>query len=714
MKDNNKLGVDIDTAHREVVEMVENSVNFLFSEFEDNWARAEKYYGGGTDLPSVAGRSQVVKTVVRDSIRAVKPSVMRTLLQCRRIVEYSATQNRYSEWAEQQGDLATQTFWRCDGYRQLMSAFDTAAKLKAGPMKVYWLEKPQVEYFERRYVPEDMLEALVNDPEVQILSTEMEIDPILLEKFPDMMLYKVTANRVKAGGELKIEAVPMYEFFVDRNASSMEDAEKNYVHGQRRVVSVGEAIELGLECDDWRRLDVEDPEQSEYSNSSYYRRRYTKDGSTQKQADLSQHEFLLTEAYRRVDLDGDGVGQLYCFWLGGTSYELLDYQLVEFSPFEVVSIDPVPFTVIGTSLADLTVEEQDMNTSIVRAIADNFHMSNNPRFAGDPKRVNFDDLVNTAVGAPVRVKTDTQVQILSIPFTGQSGLPLLEYLDRDVEDKVGYTKAATGLDPNAMQSTDKQAVQNTIQLSQGQIELIVRNVIETCLIPLFKKLLRLQVAYGEPVQLIKAKGSLLPVPMGVINPDLAAEPTVGLGTGADETKVAALQGVINKQEMLMEKYGLNNPFTSLAQIYTAYEDLADMTGLTNFGRYMNVITPQHEQELAQKQAAAAEEAKKNAPPQPHELLARVEEQKNELNKQKAILDHREKTKVNELNALIADERADLERDKLIQTREIELAKINAGLLNEKIKAEQATNDADKVSERGTSSNSPTVGGSTSQ
>lgn len=698
MAKKNEYGVSLEDVVSELQQQVEDGVNFIFSEFEQDWEKAERYYAGQTDLPTAEGRSKVVKTVVRDSIRAVRPSVMRTLLQARKIVEYIPTSPQYAAWADQQSEFVGQLFWQNDGYRQILSAFDTAAKLKIGPMKVYWKENPKSEYFERRYVPQQLLDQLLDDPNIQIMDVEIEEDA--KDAFPGVTLFNVQGYNVNVAGKLCIEAVPNYEFFVDRNASSVQDAEDNYCLGQRRLVTVAEAMELGLEHDDWERLDYEDPEQSEHTNSSYYRRRYQKDAANSNPSDLTQHEFLLTEVYRRADLEGTGASKLYVFWLGGTSYEYLHHEEVEFSPFEVVCIDPQPFTVVGQSIADLTTEEQDMNTSILRAIADNFHMSNNPRLGGDPKRVTFDDLVNPQVGAPFRVRGDYQVQQVTIPFTGQNGLPLLGYLDRDIEEKIGYTKAATGLDPDALQSTDKDAVRNTIQLSQGQIEFMVRNVVETCLIPLFRKMLKLVVAYGEPIQMMHSKGSLMPLPAGVLNPDLSAYPTVGLGAGSPELQGAGLQMIIQDQMQAFQQYGLNNPICTMAQHYSAKEDLAALMGVQNYGKYMNVITPSQEQQMAGQQAQAQEEAAKNQPPQPHEVLAQIEAQKLELEQKKAILAHREKQIQNQLEALKEAERLDLQRDKMVQERQLKLIELNSQQEADAIRAEQKANDADRITSQG--------------
>ena len=63
-----------------------------------------------------------------------------------------------------------------------------------------------------------------------------------------------------------------------------------------------------------------------------------------------------------------------------------------------------------------------------------------------------------------------------MPFTAGQTLSALTYLDQLVEGKTGVTRASMGLDPDAMQSTTKAAVQATVQAAAGQVEVMVRNL----------------------------------------------------------------------------------------------------------------------------------------------------------------------------------------------------------------------------------------------
>lgn len=695
----NDYGIDLDTATSELEYRVESAVNFLQSEFSGIWETAERYYAGKTDLQDVDGRSNVVKTEVRDAIRNVRPSIMRTLLHSRKPVVYTPTTAEFGAWAEQQSIYINQRFWACDGYRQILSAIDQAAKLKAGPIKAYWVEDPLPTYFKSTKMSLDDVRQYQQNEAIDIS------DVSAVRGDDGVHTYDVEGYHYEKNGRIKFESIPIYEFFIDRNSSGIQDAVEFGVHGHRRDVTVAEAMELGLEYDDWRQLDPDDPELNQYVGMVYEKLGYQKDGEKNYQSDdITKHTFSLTECYARYDLKGTGRPQLYCFWLGGTSYRYIDHEEVEDSPFELVLIDPIPDSAFGHSITDLTLNGQDTGTSLLRALVDNTHMSNNPRHAGDPNRVNFDDLMNNVVGAHVRTKGDAQVQTLAVPYTGQGVLATLTYLDQDIQEKVGITKAAQGLDPNAMQSTDKEAVRNTIAMSQGQVEFMVRNVVETGLIPLFKKMLRLEQRHRDPMQVMEVKGKYIPVNLRVFNPDWVATPNVGLGTQSPEQQATTLGFVLQKQEQIMQTMGPANPMTSMAQIYNTIEDIVELGGLVNTSRYFNIVTPEVEAEYAkqeqQKAAEAAKAAKEQQPTDPASVMMAIESGKARVKMMEIMAKSKDDELTLQQKALTDAEKLDIQRDQMVQDRSLKLIELKAKSEEARIAAAQKANDNDRPTTTG--------------
>jgi hypothetical protein len=323
---------------------------------------------------------------------------------------------------------------------------------------------------------------------------------------------------------------------------------------------------------------------------------------------------------------------------------------------------------------------------------DNAHQANNPRMAGDPVRTNFNDLMTNGIGAPIRTKGRPEIQVIDVPFTGQGLLPFLDWLERDAETRVGSTKAARGLDPDALQSTDKDAVLNTIQMSQGQVELMVRNIVNTGLIPLFRMALRLATRHMDRQQVMLFKGEVVQVDLALFDPNLAAIPNVGIGTAAPEQKLSALQFVYQEQQKYMAQFGLDNPFTSLSQVFNTLEDMLALAGLNEIGRYFNHITPENEQVIAQNimqaQAQAAEQQQQNMPLDPGKALMMTESMKARVKQLELSTKQFLELANLQQRALEKAEELDFKRDDLVQDRVIRLAELGQGALNDRITREQ--------------------------
>ena len=689
-------GLTLDQAVRELHVLVEDAESFIASELEDNWERAERYFDGMTDLEEFDGRSKVVKTEVRDAVRNTMPSIMRILFQGRKIVEYAPTSVQHAMWADQQGIYVRELFDQCGGYETAQTSIEEALKLKIGPQKVYWQENPRKTYQKYTNLQESYANALLDNEDFELEEAT---------KDEERNLWTVTGWMHHPHGKIVYEAVPNYEFFISRNSPSIEHAIQHGVHGHARIVTVDEAMDMGLEYDDWISLNDDDPETTDHTSSSTARRGYHKDSPNDPSSvDVLRHEFLLTEAYFTCDLKDEGRPQLYRFFLGGSNHVLIDYEEVEDSPYAVIVPIPIPHTMYGFSYYDLLHMEQDTLTSLTRGAVDNVHAANGAKIGADPRLTDFDDLMNPALNAPVKKKPQENWSVIQIPYTGQGNLQLMQYLDMDTQSKVGVTKAAQGLDPDALQSTDKDAVLNTIMTSQGQIELLVRNIVQRGLIRVFKLMLNLAMRHMQGAQLTNIKGTYVPVPLDVFDADALAKPVVGIGTGSPEQKLQAYAWAYQQQDRYMEKYGPNNPFTSYSQMYNTIEDILETQGIHNTQRHFNVVTPQIEQQWARKQAEInakmQEEAKANQPMDPSLAFLKKAEL-DSLDKRAQISadynKHMDRLRFDTEKQL---DDSDIRRDDQVQTRIIELAKINQQDQNQAIKGEQNANNSDKRSAGG--------------
>lgn len=682
------VGIDLETAVSELHDMVSDAVDFISSELIPVWEHADEVYNGATAIKKEKGRSQVTATVVRDTVRSLKPNMMRTFVQYDEICEYEAANAldfQTSVIAQAQSKFNNQLFWRCGGYRTLLDSTHNALLKRAGIMKSHYSLDYKDDYVVITDVPEEGLEALSQMQDVTVVSVEEDEVTGLL---------RVEVARRRPAGSLALDGVNLDEFFVDDEATCPDDAR---VIGERKSTTVGDARRMGLEYDgDWKDLDDFDIEENEGAGSAEARKGYTRVIEERDSVDDSLHEFLLTEVYVKFDLDGTGIPQLYRFWLGGTNYEYIDHDRVEDNPYSVAQADPIPGAFFGKSVVDTLYEDQNTQTSLLRATCDNAHAANNKRLAVHDTLVNMQDVMNKALGAPIRFRQPGMIQEIGVESSLGTMLPLLEYLKNMSNDKMGVTNASMGLDPDALQSTDKDAVRNTIQLAQGQVELMCRNMGETGLTSAFKKLLKLSMRHNPPEQAVFLEGQQIPINQRLFDPEAFIKVKIGLGTGNVDSRLAALQQVANHQKEIMTQFGLNNPICTINQHLNVIVDMGTLMGLPNMGRYYNQVTPELAQQLDQMLQEKAEAAQQEPPSKAVEVAetiraqAKIEDRQmqNEWNQQKLSSDTI--TKITEL--LMNDDR---QRDEMAQDLEVEKAKFGGKVMGDAINSMEVAAQQDK-------------------
>lgn len=599
---------------------VDEAVDFVESEIAEDRIKAQRYFDGETDIGYEEGRSKVVSTKVRDTVRNIKPSLLRIFTSQEKAVEFIPKAPKDVYGAETATNYINWSFKEAGGFRLLTDAFHDALVKKQGVLKVYWDEYSVGEIYSYSNLTDDEYYAIANDPEVEILEHSEEIvmdmqqvqtpDGQVIEQEVETKEHELKISYTRDEGKLCIKSVPPEEFFVDRNATSLEDS---YVIAHRTEMRVGDLVAMGYDFDEVSELDALTSGSTGNDMEIYERKGYMEDDSTEAANDPSMRLVMVTEAYMKMDVEGTGVPMLYKFMLGGTNYKLLDYELWDEIPFAVFECDPEPHAFYGRSIADLVINDQDAATAMLRGILDNVALTNNPRMEVQDDLVNIDDLLNNEIGAIVRVRQNGAVQPLAVPFVAGSTLPALQYLDQLSEVKTGVSRASLGLDPDVLQNTSATAAKMAQSGGQGQIEVIARNLAESGMRRLFKLMLKLLVKNSPEQQLMRMNGQFVPVDPLVWNTSMDASVNVGLGTGQEDIKAATLQQTFQVQQQILAQYGMQNGLVSLTQMRNTLADILSLGGYHNAERYFAPMDPQIEQQLMQAQQQAAQQQQQPDP-----------------------------------------------------------------------------------------------------
>lgn len=658
---------------------ITSAVDFCESEVAEDRIKAARYFNGEVSLESEEGRSQVVATKCRDTVRMVKPVLMRTFLQSGSPVQFVPVGQDDIQSAEQATKYVEWKFNENNGFRVLSDVFHDAMVKKTGVAKVWWEDSEEVEFDEYSNLDPQVLELLAQEPELEVLETEQNDDGTV----------NLKVSKTHNKGRLKVASIAPEDFFVDASATCIDDA---FICGDTAEMRVGDLVEMGFHFEEV--FDLSGREDGETDEEEDFIRKGWDDDHETEINDPSMRPIVVTEAYMRMDIEGTGIPKMYQFICAGTNYKVLDYSLCDDVPYAVFEVDPEPHAFFGRSLVDLVLHDQDAATSLLRGLIDNVHMTNNPRLVVNTQTGSVEDALNPEIGAILRSKGDNAYLPLVIPPMAQATLPVLQFYNEQIEDKAGVSKASLGMDANALQSTTAAGVNAAVQAGSAQAELMARNLAEGGMRRLFKLMMRATRQHAPRDEMMRLNGEFVPVDPQSWNASMDLMTNVGLGTGQKEQKIAALMQTMQDQSAIWQTYGPSNPLVTLTHMYNVRAELLSLNGIHDVTSYYNPMNPQVEAQYFQ--ALQAQQAAQQQQPQidPYiqgeqikaQAKAQSDQQKHEVDLQKAQADY--------MRGLLKDQADDdRERDKMAQDRALKAAELAGKLgvqVNEQaIRAEQA-------------------------
>ena len=667
-----------------VTDAIQNAVDFVESEITDIRIKSQRYMDGEVDIGFEEGRSKVTSTKVRDTIRAVKPSIMRVFLSSSKPVEYVPKGPEDVAMAEQATDYMHHEFTRLDGYKLLSEAIHDALVKKQGILKAFYRDYPEVKIYTFTELSEDELNLLTNDDNVNVLEQSMEMKMEMDEFGMDIEapVFSVKIARTEMMGELCVESVPPEELFVNRDAKTMQDA---YVVAHRTEMRAGDVIAMGFDPEIITELDGYSSGSDMTDAEKFTRTGYDDDLDDENTQDPTMRMIVITEAYMRIDIDGSGVPVLHKFLCGGTKYKLLDFEPCDEVPLVKLEVDPEPHSFYGNSVAEMLCEDQDAATAILRGILDNVALSNSPRLAFQEGSVNIEDLMNNEIGGLVRMRQPGAIQDLSVPFTAGQTLTALNYMDKMVEQKTGVTQNIA-LNPDMLQSTTKAAVTASVEAAAGQVEVMVRNLADG-LKDLFRLMLRIVHKNVDEERMVRLNGMFVPVDPRVWDTSMDVSVNVGLGTGREDERVAALQQALQLQTQIYQNYGPMNGLVSLTNIRNTLTDMLATAGVRNSDRYFAPINQDIEAQMLQMQQQQQAQLAQNQP-DPNAAYLQAEAMKAQGKMQSDMMKM-------QLEAQKAAADDDLKRDQMAQDLLVDAAKV-AGQYGTAVDVARVKAEQDKV------------------
>jgi hypothetical protein len=654
-----------------------DAISFIDDDIGSNRALATEYYYGAPFGDEEDGRSQVVSMDVRDTVQGILPSLMRIFFGPERVVEFMPQGPEDIANADQATDYVDFIFKRDNpGFKILHSAFKDALVRKCGIVKYWWDESVEVRAESFSMLDEQSMMMLVENPDVEISAVReypvpgMEpMNEAQAIMTPPPMMYDVEIKRRIKTGKVKIEALPPEEFLIDRRAKSIDEA--TFV-GHRTMKTVSDLVAMGYDYDEM--VEASGNGNDFDNNQEYQARNPFAVISTSNNGDPSSKSVLYIEGYLKVDFDGDGIAEMRRICTIGTSNKVIRNEIVSERQFADFCPDPEPHTFFGMCPADVVMDIQRIKSNVQRGILDSLAQAIHPRTAIVEGQANMEDVLNTEVGAVIRMRAPGMVQPFTTPFVGQAAFPMLDYLDDIKQTRTGISKAAAGLDADALQSTTKAAVSATVNAAHQHIEMIARIFAETGLRKLFTGILKLVVENQDRARMIRLRNTFVPIDPRSWDSKMDVIVNVGVGDGTIEDRINILNQVAMRQEMLIKETGPNNPVVSVQQYTNTLTKMLQLAGIKDSQNYFNQLPADFQ--LPEPPAPK---------PTPEETLAQVQAQAIQADIQKKAAE----LQLDREKALLADdrERDRIEQDGILRRYELELkygvqiqsAEINAAM-----------------------------------
>lgn len=664
---------------------ITDAVAYIDSDLSPIRAMATRYYRGDPFGNEEEGRSQVVAMETRDTISAMMPSLMRVFFSTENVVEFVPRGPEDVKNAQQATDYANYVFTADNnGFMTAYATFKDALARKCGIMEAVWEETEEVRIEQYSGLDDQTLQVLMQenqgDVEFKIVVSypddamqgAMQIDQATGEPLPPAMLHDVEIKRIVKDGRIRINDVAPEELLLSRQALDFENAP---IIGRRKMATVGELIAMGYDEDEVTEYignsDLADNEEM------LARHALNNQQFTDQSANPMEQRVLYCEVYARVDYDGDGIPELRKICTMGPSYEVKRNLPTAYIPFVAFPCDPEPHTspLEAGSIFDITHDIQEIKSEILRNTLDSLAQSIHPRTAVVEGQVNMDDVLNNETGAVIRMRAPNMVQTFAQPFVGQAAFPMLDYVDSIKEDRTGMSKAAMGLNADALQSSTKAAVAATISASQGRIELTSRLLAEG-MKTLFKKILFLTVTHQDKARMIRLRNEWVQIDPRSWDASMDVTVNIGLGNGDTNERLGALATFVAKQESILNQYGLDNPVVTPQQYVRTLRKMVELSGFKDASSYIN--------DLPDDWKAPTKEPK----PSPEEVLAKVQAESIQADIQKKAAE----LELKRQQMILDDDfrRDQLTQDRLLKQYELEL-KYNTQISTAQIVAEQNVN-----------------------
>lgn len=532
-----------------------------------------RYYGKpfGNE---VEGQSQAQITSVADTVEWMTPAIMRAFLGAgRNVWEFMPTRPEEEPGSDQASDAVSHIFMHeCGGFTVLLDLVKTALLEKRGYAAVYYDERWEPQKHTYRGMTESALGLLSSDPNVELLEFGPHQGEIQLDEMGlPVDTFDVTVRRTTPQGRIRIDSIAPEHMLLPRRENE-EISDHTRFSGYRKKMTVGELISMGFDKDIVSLLPSDN--KAEYSEGRI-ERLYDENSfptNLQDRTDGASRQLWVNWIWIRIDEDGDGYAELrQIVCVGDTSIQIIFDEEVTHNPLVSICPIPMPHKFHGMCPADQAVDQQVIESTLLRQMLDNTYRINNGRYEVVEGQVNMKDLTDNKPGGGIRVTGLGMIKALDTPALPNTTFDLLHFMQKAGERRTGVSQWQQGPDAADMKYQTAGAVSGVSTASESKINLINTVFAHTGIKEIGKKILRLMCENHMQPYVYRLRGKWVECDPRDWNKNMDCTVRTGLGVGEAEERTKGLILIAEWQQKMLSQ-GLRN-FVTPRNLYNTAREL---------------------------------------------------------------------------------------------------------------------------------------------
>lgn len=578
-----------------------------------------EYYYGNLPEPVQRGSSKWVDRSVWESVNGTLQELVSVFTSGSDAVKFAPTTSTDANAAMAATKMVNKILLRENqGFNVLHDAFKECLVTRNSFIKRYWQDyKEEVEEEFSDLSPEEF--------DAYIMNLGGEVVEMSSEEDDNGRIFGNIKYEKHVEG-VKVEYVPFEQVIVEPTATSLRDA--NYIaHRVRKTKD--ELIKMGFPMDVVEELNPasSDITAGVIANARVNNLSPLNVSDVLSVGDKHADKVWLYEHYIRTSC---ATGRLEILQVFTINSQILEVNRVSEHPFETMSPFPVPGTIWGESVYDITKDIQDLNTSLVRGIIDNVMNANFRRYMAVKGSYDLQSLLNNRPGGVVEVQSPGAVMPMDYHQLPGGITQLLEYTESKKEMRTGVSRVGQGLDPNVFKNDNSTATVNMVMTAaQNRLRMVARNIAQRGMMELMAGIYELVRQNGTKPIVVETANGMTTIDPRTLPPRTEMIVAVAVGDGERRERSAAIQSAM----MTFTQVPQLTPFLQQNNAYHMGAQLLESLGLydvENFMTPLDQIPPPQPNPAEQAQLQLLMEQVKNAQVMTQKLMAEIQNERETL------------------------------------------------------------------------------------